>query len=148
MVLEDITQPLFVVAPGCCLGPGHDPQDLLADQRDRVRRLVIGLSGEESHEADLARWAAILAVTFYADVIHVAAPMDPALDVRLGDGQRGVAKDAILHLSHQHRRFVGTAQDGAGRVPQDTKAVAGLVQWLGGCVLAGLQSGILIDSRA
>ena len=144
MVLDDVLEALLVVTAGRRAGAGHDPGHLLADQRHGAGRLVVGVGGEQAHKPDFSAGSPVVAIAFDADVIHVAAPVDAALHIGLGDGERRIAGDAVLDGGHQHRRFVGAAQDRAIRVAQHAQAVAGLVQRLLGCVVAGLQLGVFI----
>ena len=148
VVLDDVLEALLVVAARRGAGAGENPGHLLADQRHHAGGLVIGLGGEQADEAHLARGAAVLAVALDADVIHVAAPVDPAAHVRLCDGHRRVADDAVFHGRHQHGRLIGAPQDGALGVAQHAQAVLGLVEWLLGGVLARLELRVLVDPRA
>ena len=107
--------------PGAMPARARTLADLLADQRHGAGRLVVGLGGEQAHEADLAARPAVGVVALDADVIHVAAAVHAAAHVGLGDGQRRVGEQAVLDLApagspaRWPRRSTVRARDRAAR---------------------------------
>ena len=148
IVLDDVPQALFVVAARRGFGAVQDVGDLFADQRHGAGRLVIGLGGEQADEADLTDRAALGVEALDAHIVHVATPVDPALDVGLGDGQRRIGQQAILDVGQQDGGLVGAPQDVAAGVAQHAQAVLGLVQRLLGRVVAAPGARIFVDPPA
>ena len=147
MVLDDVAQSLFVVAAGRGAGPGHDPGDFFPDKGHLDGGLIVGIGGEQPDKPYLTAGPSVGAVAFDAHVIHVTAPVDAALHIGFGDGQRRVADDSVLDLSHQDGGLIGAAQDGPLRVAQHAQAIAGLIERLFRRVLAGLQARVFVDPR-
>ena len=148
VVLDEVLESLFLVAAGRRLGPAKNSGHLIADQRHRCCGLVIGLGGEQSDEPHLARRAALGVVPFDAHVIHVGPPVDPALDVRLGDRDGGTRKQPLFDIGQDDGGLVGAAQDMPRRVAQDAQSILGLVKRLFGGVFAVRQPGIFVDPGA
>ena len=146
--LEDVAQALAVVAVRILAGRTQHMGDLAADQRHFVRGGLVGLGGEQAHEADLARGLAVGAVPAHADIIHVAAAMDARAQVGLGHHDRVADVDVRADLGRQDGRLAASAQDGAGLVAQDAQAAFRLVQRLLGRIAAIGGAGIFIDAGA
>ena len=111
-------------------GAGQDMAGLGPDQRNVEGRLVIGFGGEQADETGLAGRTTIVAVTEHRDVIHVDAPVDPRLEVGLGDDDRFALFGAALEGVGQGGGLVGLPQDRATRVAQHAEAVDTLAQRL------------------
>ena len=147
MVLDDILQALLVVAARQDVGLGQHAIELGADQRHLAGRPVIGLGGEQADETHLAGGLAVGAVALDPHIVHVAAPVDQAAHVGLGD-HHGRVGQALADLGRQHRRLGGAAQHGALGIAQHAQAVLRLVERLLGRIVAIGQARVLVDPGA
>ena len=93
--LQDVQERLGGVAVGRVGGALHDPGDLLAQEWNRPRHLVVGGRGVEPEEAPLSGDTALFVELLDADVVEVAGAMHGGAGVRLGDHeQTGFAGEA------------------------------------------------------
>ena len=127
--------------------PGRAGQrigDLAPDERHLGGRPIVGLRGKETDETGLSRWPAILAVPLDPDVIHIAAAVNAASEVRLGDRHRLRQVNLPLHLGGEDGRLGTAAQDGTAGVAQDTDPLGRLVKRSFGRIAAVGGSGIVV----
>ncbi len=131
--LEDVLQPLFIIAAGAeaqRLGRVKHALGLTPDQRHFEGRAIIGFGGEQADEANLAGRAAIGPVPFDADIVHVDAAVDARLDIGLGHRHRLGVFQLGQQLLAQHRRFGRAPQHHPARIAQHAETFLKLVQRL------------------
>ncbi len=143
--LQDVAQALAAVAFGILAGFAEHVLDLAADHRHLVGGRLVGLGGEQAHEADLARGLAVGAVPAHPDIVHIAATVDLGAQVRLGHHQGRAQQQVVADLGRQDRRLAASAQHRQGLVAQHAQAALGLVQRLLGGVTAVWRAGIFVD---
>ena len=93
------------MAGGRQLGARHHLGDLLPQQGDAARPLVIGIGGEQADKAALAIEIAVGVVGFHPDIIHVAVAMHLAAGMALGDDQGLAGIHEGAHFRRQARPF-------------------------------------------
>ena len=85
--LQHVGQGLAVMAGRGEAGPGDDPLDLLAQQRDRPRVAVVGGGGEMADEGVLADHPALGVVALDPDQVEMGRPVHRRAAIRLEDQQ-------------------------------------------------------------
>ncbi len=132
--LEDVAQRLAAVAGRAQARTLHHVLVALAHQRDFPRAAVVGAGGEQAEEALFADDAALGVEFQHADVIHVAAAVDPRAGVGLGQDQRvGQAAGGVQALRGQpldrarHRGVLAAHQAQAGAVLGGQHVLAALL---------------------
>ena len=119
--LQDMDDRLAGMAFRVEAGALEDLGDLVAQIGDLAHRAGVGGRGEEADDAQLALEPAFRREQLDADIVHVDAAVDLALDVRLGDDQHRRLAHELADLRRHHdelapRRRILTS--GSARMPR------------------------------
>ena len=121
IVLQNVEKRLAGMALRIEAGALQDVGDLYADERNALGGLREGAGGEEPDDPELALDLARLE-DLYADIVHVVAPVDARVDVRLGHDQRIGSREERADLRRQRHHLGAAPQHRHGRVAEQPEA--------------------------
>ena len=120
--VEDVEKRAARIARRIVAGAAHDLVHLPAQERDVGDRARIGRGREQADDPQLAPQPALGGEQLDADIVHVDAPVDARLDVRLGDDERHRLGEERADLGRHRHEFAPAPQHLHVGVGEDAEA--------------------------